>query len=118
MEKRHNAIILRSKAKWVEDGEKNTKFFLDLEKRNYNNKYIKKLITKNNKEITTLADIIEEEKCFYKELYTSQSNKSHLADDFLSIDNIPQLNYHDRMLCDEPLTIEECTKALKLLGKQ
>ena len=38
---------------------KNTKFFWDLEKRNYNNKYIKKLITKNNDEITTLQDIIE-----------------------------------------------------------
>ena len=116
MEKQHNAIILRSKVKWVEDREKNTKFFLDLEKRNYNNKYIKKLITNNNKEITTLEDIIEEEKCFYKELYASQSNKSHIADDFLNIDNIPQLSYHDRMLCDKPLTIEECTKALKLLA--
>ena len=89
---------------------------MDLEKRNYNNKYIKNLLQKNNKEITTLEDIIEEEKHFYKELYTSQSNKSHIANDFLNIDNIPQLTYHDRMLCDEPLTIEECTKALKLLA--
>ena len=37
--KRHNTVILRSKVKWVEDGEKNTKYFLDLEKRNYNNIY-------------------------------------------------------------------------------
>ena len=34
----------------------------------------------------------------------------------LNIDNIPQLSYHDRMLCDEPLRIEECIKALKLLA--
>ena len=44
--KKNNAIIFRSKAKWVEDGEKNTKYFLNLEKRNYNNKCIQKLITK------------------------------------------------------------------------
>ena len=30
-----NGTILRSKAKFVEEGEKNTKYFLNLEKRNY-----------------------------------------------------------------------------------
>ena len=34
-------IILRSKAQWAEAGERNTKYFLNLEKRNYNSKYIK-----------------------------------------------------------------------------
>ena len=29
-----------------------------METRNYNNKYIKKLITENNKEISTVQDII------------------------------------------------------------
>ena len=32
--------IIRSKAQWVEDGEKSTSFFLNLENRNYLNKYI------------------------------------------------------------------------------
>ena len=34
--KKTKGIILRSKAKWVEEGEKNTKYFLNLEKRNQN----------------------------------------------------------------------------------
>ena len=42
-------------------GGKNTKYFLNLEKRNFNNKYIRKLITSNNEEITLLKDIINEE---------------------------------------------------------
>ena len=50
----------------MEDGEKNTKYFLNLEKRNYNNKCIRKLITKENKELTSLEDIIEEEVLFIK----------------------------------------------------
>ena len=33
--KKTNGIILRSKAQWVEEGEKNTKYFINLEKRNY-----------------------------------------------------------------------------------
>ena len=34
--------MIRSKSKWVEYGEKNSKYFLNLEKRNYSTKYIKK----------------------------------------------------------------------------
>ena len=55
----------------MEDGEKNTKYFLNLEKRNYNNKCIRKLITKENKALTSLEDTIEEEVLFYKTLYTT-----------------------------------------------
>ena len=36
-----NGIILRSKAQWVEEGEKITKYFINLEKRNFDRKYIK-----------------------------------------------------------------------------
>ena len=46
-----DGIKLRSKTKWVEDGEKNTKYFLNLEKRNYNNTYIKMLINKKRTRI-------------------------------------------------------------------
>ena len=38
VKKRTNGIILPSKAQWVEEGEKNTKHFINLEKRNYDQK--------------------------------------------------------------------------------
>ena len=50
----NNRIILRSKAKWAEEGEKNTKYFLNLEKRNYNNTCINILFNKDNEEITDM----------------------------------------------------------------
>jgi hypothetical protein len=61
---------IRSKADWAEHGEKNTTFFLNLEKRNYNLKCITKLITDENKEITNEEEILKHEEYFYKQLYS------------------------------------------------
>ena len=63
-------IILRSKAKWAESGEKNSKYFLNLEKRNYNRKYIKRLKIASGEELTNPKDILNEERTFCKTLYT------------------------------------------------
>ncbi len=80
--------ILRSRAKWTEEGEKNTKFFLDAEKRNYESKYIKMLHT-NTSTLQDPKDILEEERRFYKDLYTEPThrqeyNEDEIAHDFLS----------------------------------
>ena len=64
--------ILRSKVKWVEMGEKNTKYFINLEKRNYNSKYIKKLIKNDGQEITQPKVILQEQCSFYEDLYRSK----------------------------------------------
>ena len=45
-------IKLRSKAKWTEDGEKNTQYFLNLEKQTSDSNHIKKLIDNDGNEIT------------------------------------------------------------------
>ena len=117
--RRNNGIILRSKAKWVEEGEKNTKYFLNLEKRNYNNTCIKTLINKNNKEVSDMEDIILEQKNFYESLYTSkiqnEMSKTEIINTFTLDQNLPKLSEIDKQMCDNPITIEECSKALKLL---
>ena len=76
-EKRTNGILLRSKAQWIEEGENNTKYFINLEKRNYDRKYIKTLITDNGKEITIQKDIVKEQMNFYVKLYATK----HLQQD-------------------------------------
>ena len=70
-----NGIKLRSKAKWIVEGEKNTKYFLNLEKRNYNSKCIKKLINSQGEELTDLKSIINEQSEYYQKLYST-----HLID--------------------------------------
>ena len=63
---------IRSKAKWIEFGEKNWKYFLNLEKRNYANKYFKKIITENTIVITKPKEILKEQANHYQNLYNSK----------------------------------------------
>ena len=111
-----NGIIIRSRAKWVEYGEKNSKYFLNLEKRNYNNKCIRKLITADEKEITNPSEILQEQFRFYADLYqTKLKNQSKAAGKNVFLDNtsIPELTQTDKDICDSPLTLTDLTNALK-----
>jgi len=66
-----SGAALRSKCKFYEDGDKATKFFLNIEKKQAENKSIKRLINDSGKEITNLEDILEEERRYYLKLYSS-----------------------------------------------
>ena len=74
--------------------QKNTKCFLNLEKRNYNSKYINKLITSANKELTDVKDVINEQLSFYGTLYSSKLNNDEntrtITKEFLEAKYIPR----------------------------
>ena len=86
-------------------GEKNTSYFLHLEKRNSDSKFIKKLIDKDNKEMTDLNDIISEQQKFYEDLYKTKLNNNP-DEHFLNNNNIPTLSELEKNICDNPLSIE------------
>jgi hypothetical protein len=44
-EKKTEGAIIRSKAGWLREGERNSKFFFNLERRNYINKSIQTLVS-------------------------------------------------------------------------
>ena len=111
--------IMRSRAKWVEEGEKNTSYFLKLEHRNYKQKSIIKLCTNSGKEVTGRNDILNEEQAYYKKLYTepivNQSEISGLEGPFLNNPSIIKLSEEEKETCDMPLDMDECSNALKNL---
>ena len=75
---------------WIEQGEKPSAFFFNLEKRNHNRKSIKKL---EGAEGTTLTN---EDEIFYKQLYNSGLDKNHLFDLFVQSLKTPKLQDQQR----------------------
>ena len=65
-------IIIRARARWHEHGEKSTKYFLNLEKRNHIKKDMRKLNVNDSITIDPL-NILSEQQRFYQELYTSRN---------------------------------------------
>ena len=64
--------ILRSKVRWNEEGEKSTKYFANLEKRNFDTKHISELITKENgQSISDPKEILKQGADYYHNLYSS-----------------------------------------------
>ena len=107
--------IVRSRARYVELGEKNTKYFLNMEKRNYNSRIINKLRLKDNKVTFDLDQILNEEKTFYEKLYTSEILEldNNVCNLFLT--NMPTLSHEESLSCESDLNeaeVYECILSL------
>ena len=111
-EERTRGIILRSKVKWHEQGEKNTKYFLNLESRNQSRKHMRKVIV-NDKEITNPLKILEAQKLFYKKLYGAQPDilDKEAEEEFLTY-SIPKLSQTSKDSCESEISADECYRVL------
>ena len=105
---------IRSKWLWYEEGEKSSKFFLNLEKRRCIQGQIRKLIV-NNQEITHQKKIQNELLFFYTfTLFkTTSSSTAEDCESFLNEVSVPKLNYEDAIICEDDLNELELLKALK-----
>ena len=110
-------IIVRSRANWAEYGEKNTKYFLQLERRNHNVKHIKSLITDNGV-VHDPKDILEAERLFYSDLYTEKKDvNSDMYDSvFLKKNNVKTVGINTYNVCEQLLTLDECHTALEAMA--
>ena len=110
------SVIIRARARWHEHGEKSTKYFLNLEKRNHDKKHVRKLAISGV--ITTDPfEILDEQKRFYQNLYNSERGDEDEEDlnpnlsSFFGNSNIPQLS-EVQMSCEGSISVEECYKVL------
>ena len=106
--------IANSKLKWMVEGEKNTKYFLNLEKRNYNNKTISRLQKENGTIIIEKDNILNYQHDYYKALYTCPTNFMDV-DDSTKPTNYNNLNIDEKETCDKDITLLELENAVKVM---
>ena len=118
LRKKTEGVVIRSKAKWIHEAERNTRYFFNLEKRNYINKSIQSLVTDNGQLVSQFKYVLNEQLSFYSSLYSSRETvkswDSELVDQFFINDNdIPKLDEEDRELCEGKISEGECVEVIK-----
>ena len=72
-------MMLRSRSRYEDLGEKPTKYFVNLEKRNYTSKIIHKLVNSDGEEFRKTADILKCQTDFYKDLYKQVNFEDNIS---------------------------------------
>ena len=105
--------LIRSRLKWLDEGEKPTRYFCNLEKRNFTEKTIKKLKLNNGSIQTGQKQILKSIREFYAKLF-EKKNHNECTENYLHTvleerRNIEQINIGHN------LTTIEVSQALKLM---
>ena len=86
--------MIRSRARWIEEGEKPSKYFCNLESRNFLNKTIKKIYVEDIGMVYEQTEILDNIRSYYEKLY--KSTEPNLVDirleNLLNNYNIPKLD--------------------------
>ena len=99
--------------KWIEQGEKPTKYFFNLEKRNYNRKVIRSLKKPDGESITDELEILKEIELYYRNLYSSAvDRRNDLFEEFVGDLAIPKLEDTVRDELEGEITLKECQDIL------
>lgn len=105
---------IRSKVKWIEEGEKPSRYFVSLESRNYISKLIPKIEKEDGTICTDQFDILNESKLFYENLYKKRETieKENIHKRLKDYD-IPKLTKKESDSLEGPVTKLEVLNFLK-----
>lgn len=116
-EKEYEGARLRSKAKYIVEGEKCTKFFFDLEKKKGKAETIKEIRGKNGEIVEGNEKILEEIKIFYEDLFSArgveEKEKKKLLNQIKA-----KISEVDKKECDQEIREEEIERAIDQLNKR
>ena len=104
---------IRSRIDFIEEGEKSTKYFLNLEK----SRQARKSVTSLNIDGQTIIEnnqILDEEVKFYQTLYTAKNINQSEINDYLDNSNFSKnLTEEDANMCEGKFTLTELSDAVK-----
>ena len=107
---------IRSKVRWIEEGERNTRYFLNLEKTHANQKLFPNLELDDGTNVDDQFEILKGQKDFYTKLYNKINNDDNVcqyAEAFTEGLVIPQISDDEQDMCEGEITVEEASKSLK-----
>ena len=110
-ESRIQGIAVRSRIRWINEGEKTSRYFCSLEKRQFLDKTIPFLEKDDGHIITDQECILNEVKIYYEKLYSSQDNPD--VNIPTNLTNAPVLTHEDSELLEGQITYTEAAAALK-----
>ena len=109
---------IRSRAKWIEEGEQSTRYFLRLEKVRQNHNCINALKDGNGNTATNDTDILEVATSFYSNLFRSKNvSESSVNSFFDSITPEKVLSEDLMQTCEGKITKDECYTAITTMKK-
>ena len=109
--KKIEGINIRTRARWLQEGEKPTQYFCNIENRNYVNKSVGFLEKQNGEIIDDQKTILNEVKEFYENLYTEKVTQD--VDLANMIPDAPKLEPDDIESMEGVITVEEIALVLK-----
>lgn len=115
-EKKYEGARLRSKAKYMVEGEKCTKFFFDLEKTRGRAGMIKGIKRRNGEIITTSEGILREIKGYFEELFSAEGVKEEEKLELLELIKTT-VQSRGKKDCDEEIRVEEIKRAISELNR-
>lgn len=111
---RTKAAQIRAGIKWIEEGEKCTKYFLSLEKKRSACNTIHRLKNTQGREVTKEDAILEAISSHYEQIYKrSTSNTGSNFNEFVEDVSLPTLSETEVQSLDQPFSEEELFEALK-----
>ena len=111
-EVRLHGSIRRSRARWFEEGEKSSKYFLNLEKRNYISKLIPCLRLDNGEVVQSQFKILETLQQHYGRMFCSHDYGDNDPGEFLDSIQLKELSDTEIKRMKEPLTLDKVSRAL------
>ena len=122
-QERFKSAQTRARVKWIQEGEKNTKYFLNLEKTRANAKLFPSIVLDSGVTVTNQHEILNAQRNYYTHLYSNSNepNNSNNHNDtipnrleeFLQGCDKPKLTEEEKENCEGNITINEATTALK-----
>ena len=113
-EKKLKGSFIRSRAKWIDEGEKPTRYFCNLENRNFVSKRMTSLVNDQGIELTTPCGIKSEVNSFYQNLYKSREHLIQNVDLHERLnDTTPTLSDEQAYSLEGPISFEEASNTLK-----